>query len=86
MPLDPARALSAYLRAQAYQARTPATRAPKATAAAPDLRPQGGSAVAKEAPVAAPPETARPARPPGRFSRLLLLLRQTPAATGPRRS
>ncbi|MFF4530232.1 hypothetical protein ACFY1P_13240 [Streptomyces sp. NPDC001407] len=79
MPLDPARATGAYLRAQVY--RDHASGPPPAAAEeesagspSPDAEP--------EIPSPAPPEPALGAapRPPRRLTRLLLFLRQGPTA------
>ncbi|MEV6674767.1 hypothetical protein [Streptomyces sp. NPDC051162] len=83
MPLDPARTVGAYLRAQVY--RDHPSGPPPAVIAEeePSGLPAGSpSAAEPETPSAAPPEHAYLAtvRPPGRLTRLLSFLRQGPAA------
>ncbi|MGA5130857.1 hypothetical protein ACPCTO_13710 [Streptomyces olivoreticuli] len=81
MPLDPARAMGAYLRAQVYRDHAsgpPPAVTPEGPSDRPEPADRSPSAAEPDAPAAAPPERALRAvpRPPGRLARLLLFLRQ----------
>ncbi|MGW1071947.1 hypothetical protein [Streptomyces sp. NPDC002537] len=76
MPVDPARAAGAYVRAQVYRARPPEP--PLTTTPEGPADPGGPAGPALPGPAATEPAAPRP---PGRVARLLLFLRQgsTPA-------
>ncbi|MGK5549914.1 hypothetical protein ACSNOH_35150 [Streptomyces sp. URMC 127] len=89
MPLDPARVLSAYLRAQAYRAPNPEPEPEHAATAGGEQPPAAAPAATPEPPDPAglphaPPPTAEAGlaapsgaqRRPGLFARLLLYVRQ----------
>lgn len=83
MPLDPARAMGAYLRAHAYRDHASGPPPAAVIEEEPSGLPEGSPSAAEPGtPPAAPPERAlrATARPPGRLTRLLLFLRQGPAA------